>query len=94
MWRLPVRKFNSWGPMRSLAVGMLLIDRRFRRRWKNYVLQCGLSALALLMVLLVVDVVLRAAIVVAIASSSFVVFVMPHSVAVLPRKVIGGPLSR
>ena len=73
---------------------MLLIDRRFRRRWKNYVLQCGLSALALLMVLLVVDVVLRAAIVVAIASSSFVVFVMPHSVAALPRKVIGGPLSR
>ena len=69
-----------------------LIRRRFRHHWKNYLLQCGLSTLALLMVLLVVDVVLQAAIVVAIASSAFIVFIMPHSKASIPRRVIGGHL--
>ena len=42
------------------------------------------------MVLLVMDVVLQAAIIVAIASSSFIVFIMPHSKASSPRQVIGG----
>jgi CBS-domain-containing membrane protein len=67
-----------------------LIDRRFRRRWKNYLYQCGLSTLALLIIFLVVDVVLRAAIVVAIASTAFIVFVIPHSAASSPQRVIGG----
>ena len=40
--------------------------------------------------MLVMDVVVRAAIVVAIASSVFIVFVMPHSRASIPRRVIGG----
>ena len=48
------------------------------------------GSLALLIVLLVVDVVLQAAIVVAIASIAFIVFVAPHSMASTPRRVIGG----
>ncbi len=40
--------------------------------------------------MLVVDVVLQAAIVVAIASTAFIVFVMPHSQASAPRRVVGG----
>ena len=36
------------------------------------------------------DVVLQAAIVVAIAASAFIVFIMPHSKASRPRRVIGG----
>ena len=67
-----------------------LVDRRFRRHWKNYLFQCALSILALLLILLVMDVVLRAVIVVAIASSAFIVFVTPHSAASRPRRVIGG----
>ena len=47
-----------------------LIDKRFRGHWKNYLLQCALCMLALLVVLLIVDVVLRAAIVVAIWRTS------------------------
>ena len=43
-----------------------------------------------LLILLVVDVVLQAAIVVAIASSAFIVFVIPHSTASSPQRVIGG----
>ena len=56
----------------------------------TYLLQCGLSALTLLIVMLIVDVVLQAAIAVAIASTAFIVFVMPHSKAAAPRRVVGG----
>ena len=67
-----------------------LIDRRFRRHWKSYLFQCAMCMLALLAILLVVDVVLRAAIVVAIASTAFIVFVLPHSQAANPRRIVGG----
>ena len=77
-------------PLRSMALEGRLIDRRFRRHWKSYLFQCALCMLALLAILLVVDVVLRAAIVVAIASTAFIVFVLPHSVAANPRRVVGG----
>ena len=42
------------------------------------------------MLLVLEDAVLNSAIVVAIASSAFIVFVFPDSVAATPRKVIGG----
>ena len=76
--------------LRNLDLEGRLIGRRFRQHWRNYLLQCGLSTLALLLVLLVMDVVLQAAIVVAIASSAFIVFIMPHSKASRPLRVIGG----
>ena len=75
---------------KNLALEGRLTGRRFRQHWRNYLLQCGLSTLALLLVLLVMDVVLQAAIVVAIAASAFIVFIMPHSKASRPRRVIGG----
>ena len=62
--------------MRDLADREPPIDSQFRRYWKNYLGQC---ALALLAIMLIMDVVVRAAIVAAIASSAFIVFVMPHS---------------
>ena len=85
-----VSKFNKQRPVRRFRLEGHLIDRRFRRHWRNYIIQCGLAALALLIVLLVVDVVLQAAIVVAIAATAFIVFVAPHSMASTPRRVIGG----
>ena len=85
-----VNKISIGWSLRGLLLEGRLIDRRFRRRWKNYLFQCGLSTLALLIIFLVVDVVLRAAIVVAIASTAFIVFVIPHSAASSPQRVIGG----
>ncbi len=82
--------FRKRLPIRGIVLGGRLIDRKIRRRWGNYLFQCGLSTLALMLILLVEDVVLRAAIVVAIASTAFVVFVIPHSVASNPQRVIGG----
>ena len=85
-----VNKFGTRWSVRFLLLEGRLIDRRFRRRWKNYLFQCGMSTLALLLILLVVGVVLQSAIVVAIASSAFIVFVIPHSTASSPQRVIGG----
>ena len=85
-----VNKISIGWSLRGLLLEGRLIDRRFRRRWKNYLFQCGLSTLALLIIFLVVDVVLRAAIVVAIASTAFIVFVISHSAASSPQRVIGG----
>ena len=82
--------FNRRRSVRSVVLQGRLIDRRFRRHWKNYLFQCVLATLTLLVILLVVDVVLRAAIVVAIASTAFIIFVAPHSQASSPRRVIGG----
>ena len=85
-----VNKISRRWSLRGLLLEGRLIDRRIRRGWKNYLFQCGLSTLALLIIFLVVDVVLRAAIVVAIASTAFIVFVIPHSAASSPQRVIGG----
>ena len=83
-------KFDRRRSMRRLALKVRVTDRKFRRYWKSYLFQCGLSMVALLVILLVVDVVLRAAIVVAIALTAFIVFIAPHSQASTPRRVIGG----
>jgi CBS-domain-containing membrane protein len=64
-----------------------LFDSNLRGRAGNYVAQ---SAMATLAILLFEDVVLRAAIVVDMASTAFTIFVLPNSVAATPRKVIGG----
>ena len=87
---LMVRKFGKQWSVRQLMLRGRLTDKKFRRYWKSYLLQCALCMVALLAILLVVDVVLRAAIVVAIASTAFIVFIAPHSQGSSPRRVIGG----
>ena len=64
--------------------------RVFRRRSFSYVFQCGLATVALFVILLLQDAVLQAAIIVAVASTAFTIFVFPNSLASTPRKVIGG----
>ena len=67
-----------------------IFDRHLIFRYRHYLFQTGLATVALIIMLLVEDAVLNAAIVVAIASSTFIVFVVPNSVAATPRRVIGG----
>ncbi len=59
-------------------------------RTPNYLFQSGMATVSLIVILLVEDVVLRAAIVVAVASSAFTIFIVPNSIASSPRRVIGG----
>ena len=67
-----------------------LFDPRLKRHALNYAFQPVLATLALLTILLVGDVVLNAAIVVAMASTAFTIFVVPDSIASTPRRVGGG----
>jgi SAM-dependent methyltransferase len=73
-----------------LKRGTYLIDRHFRRRWERYVLQAALAALTLAVVVSLEDTLANAAIITAIASSAFIIFMTPHSRMSRPRRVIGG----
>ena len=59
-------------------------------RTPNYLFQSGMATVSLVVILLVEDAVLRAAIVVAVASTAFTIFIVPNSIAASPRRVIGG----
>lgn len=67
-----------------------LFDPRVKRHALNYAFQPVLATLALLAILVIGDVVLNVAIVVAMASTVFTIFVVPDSIASTPRRVIGG----
>ena len=67
-----------------------LFDPRVKRHALNYAFQPVLATLTLFTILLVGDVVLNAAIVVAMASTVFTIFVVPDSIASTPRRVVGG----
>ena len=65
-------------------------DDKARGRLGQYLFQGGLATLSLVVILLIEDALLRGAIVVAIGSTVFIVFIIPDSVAATPRRVIGG----
>ncbi|NQW16882.1 MAG: HPP family protein [Chloroflexi bacterium] len=67
-----------------------IIDPSFHGRARSYFLQSTLAAVALAAILLVETGVSSAAINASIASSVFLVFVVPHSVAASTRRVVGG----
>lgn len=69
-----------------------ILDPKLRRNLPRYVLQCLLATLALLVVLWVEGAVDRLVVVAAIASTAFVLFIMPHSDTATPRHVLGGHL--
>lgn len=70
-----------------------IFDPKLKGNLHSYIFQCFLVFLTLLGVLLVGEVGLhRAVIVAAIGSTSFVLFITPHSLSASPRHVIGGHL--
>ena len=87
-----VRKFGIRRPALGLTHRRRLIDKKFRQNWRSHLFQSALTLLALLIILLVIDVVLQAAIVVAIVSTAFIVFVALHSNAASPHRVVAGQL--
>ncbi|MFQ5872265.1 MAG: HPP family protein [Dehalococcoidia bacterium] len=70
-----------------------VLDPKLKSNIRPYIYQCSLAFFALLLVLLVEEVGLqRAVIIAAIGSTSFVLFVTPHASTANPRHVIGGHL--
>lgn len=67
-------------------------DPQLRSRYRRDLLQAGLAAAVVLAILFAEEGVTHGVVVVAIASSAFTVFVIPHSIASEPRRVVGGHL--
>lgn len=83
---------TGWRGLNQAIHGRLW-DKRALSRAPQYLFQCGLATLALLIILVVEDAILNAAVIVAVASTAFIIFVVPNSVAATPRRVIGGHLA-
>ena len=69
-----------------------LFDKNLRPKMKNYLFQCGLAILSLIVILMVQNALFSEAIVVSVASAAFTIFVFPDSIASTPRRVIGGQI--
>lgn len=69
---------------------MPLIDRRFRAHPLRYVFQCLLAAIAVMIVLLLVDAVAHTVLVAAVGASAFIAFTMPTLKISGPRYLLGG----
>ncbi len=69
-----------------------LVDSRFKGKRRDYVRQTALATGALVLILTAQDLLTNAAIFAALASSAFVLFLMPHSITATPRHAVGGHL--
>ena len=77
------------GSLKTVLSGNV-IDRNLPGRAHNCIPQCGLGSLSLFLILLVEDALIGAAIVVAVASAAFTIFVYPYSIASTPRRGLDG----
>lgn len=67
-----------------------IIDPKFRRNFGRYLIQSLAASAVLLAILSVEDAIDKAAVVAAIGSTAFILFITPHSQFGAPRNVIGG----
>ncbi len=67
------------------------IDEKFKKLWKYYIWQSFLAAVALFVILLVLDK-QKIVVISAMGATAFIVFAMPNAVSAHSRNVIGGHL--
>jgi len=71
---------------------MQLLDVKFSRLKRQYVLQCLLATVCVLAVLIILDGMSQAAIIASLGATAFIVFALPKTDASRPRVVIPGYL--
>ena len=71
---------------------MRLFDEKFSAHKGRYVLQCGLAACVVFVVLLILDAVSQTTIIASLGASAFIAFTMPRARTAGPRFLIGGYL--
>jgi len=84
----PLLRPGHRGSLKTVFFGNV-IDRTLLGSAHNYILRCGPASLSLFLILQVEDALIEAAIVVAMASTAFTIFVHPNSIASTRRKVVG-----
>jgi CBS-domain-containing membrane protein len=68
------------------------IDEKFKKLWKYYILQSFLAAIALFIIVLVLDKD-KMVVISTMGATAFIVFAMPNAVSAHSRNVIGGHLA-
>jgi len=66
------------------------VDRKFAGRKRQYVLQCLLATLSVLIVLLLLERIASEAVIAALGATGFIVFAAPKAPSSRPRAVVGG----
>lgn len=69
---------------------MHLIDDKFKKNKKKYILQCLLATLIVLVLSAVLDIVLQTAIIASVGATVFIVYTMPHTKRSRIRYIVGG----
>jgi CBS-domain-containing membrane protein len=69
---------------------MQLLDSKFRQQKKQFLLQCFLAMVVVLMVLVILEAIASAAIVAALGATAFIVFAIPKAKSSAARVIIGG----
>ncbi len=67
-----------------------LIDKKFKRNKKKYIVQCLMAAVAISAILIALNAFFNAAVIAAFGATCFIVFAMPHQKTSNPRRLIGG----
>ena len=76
------------GRLKKISINV--IDDKFLKAPKNYIVQSLLAVVVLALILHFVGFLTRGAIVAALGASTFIVFTMPHYVTAQARRIIGG----
>lgn len=71
---------------------MRIFDSSFKQSPKSYIVQSLMAMAFLAVILYFVEFLTQAAIVVALGSSTFIIFAMPRSITARPRRLVGGHL--
>lgn len=69
---------------------MKLLDSKFKNNKKQYVLQCLMATVSLLIIFGTIDYVLHTVIVASLGATSFIVFTLPHKNSSRARYILGG----
>jgi CBS-domain-containing membrane protein len=66
------------------------LDEKFKEKPLNYLIQCGIAAAVVVLVLMFLDMITHTGLVAALGATTFMVFTMPHRVSCRARYVVGG----
>lgn len=69
---------------------MRLIDEKYKKNKRKYILQCLIASMIVLVIAVLLDVFLQTAIVASVGATVFIVYTMPHTKRSRIRYIIGG----
>lgn len=69
---------------------MKLLDSKFKNNKKQYIFQCLMATLSLLIIFGVIDYVLHTVVVASLGATSFIIFTLPHRNSSRVRYILGG----